>query len=154
MKHKISIFIPVFNEERIIERDIKALDYVIKKIPVEYEIFIVNDSSKDRTKIIAKKIEQSNSKVTLLNYEINPTRRENLAQSFKKASGDIIAFVDIDLIASLRFLPELINQIILGYDIATGNCRTPLPRKTTSGVPVAFGTTSPFASNYHEKLRF
>jgi len=90
-------------------------------LSTEYEIFIVNDSSKDKTKIIAQKIEQTNKKVKLLNYESGPTRRENLAQSFKRANGDIIAFVDVDLIASLRFLPDLINQIILGYDITTGS---------------------------------
>ena len=120
-KHKISIFIPVFNEERIIDRDIRTVDYIVRKLPTEYEIFIVNDSSKDKTKIIAQKIEQTNRKVKLLNYESGPTRRENLAQSFKRANGDIIAFVDVDLIASLRFLPDLINQIILGYDITTGS---------------------------------
>ena len=121
IKHMISIFIPVFNEERIIDRDIKTVDYIIRKLPTEYEIFIVNDSSKDKTKIIAQKIEQTNRKVKLLNYERGPTRRENLAQSFKRANGDIITFVDVDLIASLRFLPDLIEQIILGYDIITGS---------------------------------
>lgn len=120
-KHKVSIFVPVFNEERIIDRDIKALDYIIKKLPAEYEIFIVNDSSKDKTKIIAQKIEQTNRKVKLVNYEKGPTRRENLAQSFKRGNGDIVAFVDVDLIASLRFLPDLIDQIILGYDIVAGS---------------------------------
>jgi len=120
-KHKVSVFIPIFNEERIIDRDIRMLDYVIRKIPVDYEIFIVNDASKDKTQIIAEKIKQSHKKVMLLNYELGPTRRENLAQSFKKATGDIIAFVDIDLIASFRFLQDLIDQIILGYDIATGS---------------------------------
>jgi hypothetical protein len=120
-KHKVSIFIPVFNEEKIIDRDIRTVEYIIRKLPTEYEIFIVNDSSKDKTKIIAQKIEQTNRKVKLLNYERGPTRRENLAQSFKRANGDIIAFVDVDLIASLRFLPDLIDQIILGYDIVTGS---------------------------------
>lgn len=120
-KHKVSIFIPVFNEEKIIDRDIRTVDYIIRKLPTEYEIFIVNDSSRDKTKIIAQKIEQTNRKVKLLNYEKGPTRRENLAQSFKGANGDIIAFLDVDLISSLRFLPDLIDQIILGYDIATGS---------------------------------
>src|SRR3989338_1832211 len=49
---KVSIFVPVFNEERIINRDIKAIDYIINFLPVEYEIFIVNDASKDKTEII------------------------------------------------------------------------------------------------------
>ena len=57
----------------------------------------------------------------LLNYDIGPTRRENLAQSFRMAKGDIITFVDIDLLASMRFFSDLIDQIRLGYDIVTGS---------------------------------
>jgi hypothetical protein len=120
-KHKVSVFIPIFNEEKIIDRDIKAIDYMLNKIPVDYEIFIVNDASTDKTKLISEQIGRTNKRAILINYEIGPMRRENLAQSFKKAGGDIIAFVDIDLIMSLRFLPDLIDQIILGYDIVTGS---------------------------------
>lgn len=120
-KYKISLFVPVFNEEKIINRDIKAINYIINFLPLEYEIFIVNDASKDKTEIIAKKIEYVNRKVVLLNYDIGPTRRENLAQSFRMAKGDIITFVDIDLLASMRFFSDLIDQIRLGYDIVTGS---------------------------------
>jgi len=120
-KDKISIFVPVFNEEKIIHRDIRIIDYTIKKLPVDYEIFIVNDGSQDKTEVIVKRIEQVNRNVTLLNYETGPTRRENLAQSFKKAHGDIIVLIDVDLFVSLRFLPDLIDQVILGYDIVTGS---------------------------------
>ena len=59
IEHKISVFIPIFNEENIIERDIKAIEYIVKKIPFDYEIFIVNDASYDNTMAIAKKIELS-----------------------------------------------------------------------------------------------
>ena len=133
IEHKISVFIPIFNEENIIERDIKAIEYIVKKIPFDYEIFIVNDASYDNTMAIAKKIELTNRKIRLLNFDIGPTRRENLACAFKEASGEIIVFVDIDLIASLRSLPNLIEQIILGYDIATGSRYLPdskIKRKT------------------------
>ncbi len=118
---RISVFIPVFNEAKIIDRDIKTIEHIIKRIPFDYEIFIVNDASVDKTKVIVEKIERSNKKVKLLNYSVGPTRRENLAQSFKEASGDIIIFIDIDLVASLRFVPDLVDQIYSGYDLVTGS---------------------------------
>jgi len=119
--HKISVFVPIFNEEKIIDRDIKSLDYMISKLPMDHEIFIVNDASTDKTKAIAAAIEKENKNIKLLNYTVGPTRRENLAQSFKHASGDIVAFVDIDLLSSLRFFEDLVMQVALGYDIATGS---------------------------------
>ncbi len=123
--YKVSVFVPIFNEEKTLTRSINTLEYIITKIPVEYEIFIVNDASKDKTMLISRNIEHINRKITLLNYSIGPTRRENLAQSFKKANGDIIVFIDVDAVRSLRFLKDLIDQIILGYDIATGSRYAP-----------------------------
>ena len=120
-RHKVSVFVPIFNEEKTLERSIHALEYIVKKIPVEYEIFIVNDASDDQTMLISRAIEHANGKVLLLNYDLGPTRRENLAQSFKKASGDIIVFIDVDMLKSLRLLRDLIDQIILGHDIAIGS---------------------------------
>jgi len=120
-KQKVSVFIPIFNEEKILERSIDILEYLIRKIPIDYEILIVNDASVDKTKLISRAIERSERKVSLLNYDFGPTRRENLAQSFKMVDSDIIAFVDVDVVRSLRFLRDLIDQIVLGYDIATGS---------------------------------
>jgi glycosyltransferase involved in cell wall biosynthesis len=121
MKYKISLFIPIFNEEKIIRSSVGTIDNMLSRIAAEYEIFIVNDASRDNTKTICSKIEENNTRVRLLNYTIGPTRRENLAQSFKKATGDIIVFVDVDSIASLNSLQDLIGQIISGYDVATGS---------------------------------
>jgi len=94
---------------------------VMKMGARDYEIFIVNDASVDATRRIVKGIQQAGHNVTLIDCVVGPTRRENLAQSFKEANGDIIVFVDIDVIASLRFLPALIDQIVSGYDIAIGS---------------------------------
>ena len=130
--HRVSLFIPIFNEEKIIDRDIRAVDYVVGKMPQKTEIFIVNDASSDKTAQIAGKIEKSNKRVTLLNYSLGPSRRENLAQSFKQASGDIIAFLDIDLVGSLRFYQDLIDEVLAGSDIVTGSryaCGSKIRRK-------------------------
>ncbi len=121
MEYKISLFIPIFNEEKIIRTSVEAIDKMLCRITAEYEIFIVNDASEDNTKAVCRSIEESNARLRVLNYDLGPTRRENLAQSFKKANGDIVVFVDVDSIASLNSLQELIGQIISGYDIATGS---------------------------------
>ncbi|OGX26883.1 MAG: hypothetical protein A3D10_05635 [Omnitrophica WOR_2 bacterium RIFCSPHIGHO2_02_FULL_48_11] len=120
-QNKISLFVPVYNEQNIIARDIRILDHVMKNTKWDYEIFIVNDASRDKTESVAKNISRENPRVQVVTFMSGPTRRENLAQAFKKAKGEIVAFVDIDLISSLRFLPDLLYQIIQGYDIVTGS---------------------------------
>ena len=118
---KISIFIPIFNEEDILERDIFLIERNLKKLPYIYEIFVVDDGSFDRSSAIAKKMEASNKNIHHLRYNFGPTRRENLAQSFKEASGEIIAFMDVDLATNLRFIPNLIEEVRKGADIVTGS---------------------------------
>lgn len=120
-KNKVSLFVPLYNEEKIIERCIKIIEKFIKKSSLDYQIFIVNDASQDNSLDVSNRLTSSNPKLSLLNYEIGPTRRENLAQSFCKADGDIVAFVDIDLISSFRFVPDLIQEVLNGYDVVTGS---------------------------------
>jgi len=125
---KISVFIPIFNEQQVLERDIELIVYVLNKLPAEYEIFVVDDASTDNSTIIGEKISKSDKRINHLRYEIGPTRRENLAQSFQKATGEIIVFMDIDLATNLANVPNLIEEVTKGYDIVTGSRYLPESR--------------------------
>jgi hypothetical protein len=118
---KVSYFIPIFNEPKIVRRDVKALHYVLRRLPYQHEIFIVNDSPVEVTQEITEQIAEYSGTVKLLNYELGPTRRENLGKSFEQATGDIVLFFDIDMVASLRFIPDLIDGILEGNDIVIGS---------------------------------
>jgi glycosyltransferase involved in cell wall biosynthesis len=120
-KRKVSLYIPIFNEEEILERDLELISYVLRKLPYDYEIFVVDDASIDHSALIAEKIASTNRDVKHLRFEEGPTRRENLAQAFKQATGDIVAFMDIDLATNLRFVPDLIHEADHKADIVTGS---------------------------------
>jgi len=117
----ISIFIPAFNEEEILEKSLEALEKVVKEFTVNYEIFLIDDTSTDKTIFLSEKIARQNPRIRVINFTTGPSRRENLAASFKKASGDIVIFLDIDLISSLPYLHLLIGGVISGYDIVIGS---------------------------------
>jgi len=125
---KISMFIPIFNEQEVLERDIELIEYILNKLPDEYEIFVVDDASTDNSAVIGEKISASNKKVKHLRYEVGPSRRENLAQSFKQATGEIIAFMDIDLATNLSHVPKLIDEVKRGSDIVSGSRYLPESR--------------------------
>ena len=121
----VSLFIPIYNEERIIDFHIRKIKWVLENLPQEFEIFIVDDASTDNSKRILKEISESDKVVHHLRYEAGPTRRENLAQSFKKANGEIIAFMDMDLATNLKHLPTLISEVEDNADIAIGSRYVP-----------------------------
>jgi len=118
---KISFFVPIYNEERILYTHIKRLLDNIKKITHNFEMIIVDDNSSDNSPDICKKLAKKIKNIRYLRYNIGPSRRENLAKSFKKAKGDIIALIDTDLSVDPIFMGRLFKEIADGADISTGS---------------------------------
>lgn len=119
---KISIFIPVFNEEGIIRQNISRIRKVIEQLPEDFEIFFVDDASTDRSNEILNEITEEDTVIKHLRYENGPTRRENLTQSFKYASGEVVVMFDMDLAANLKYLQRLIYEVSRNdYDISIGS---------------------------------
>lgn len=120
-KDKLSVFIPVYNEEKILKENIERLYKELTILKYPFEIFIIDDNSLDKTKKIGKRLEKKLREVKYIHYSNGPSRRENLSESFKLANGRIIIFMDCDLSTNLYYLSELIGAIEEGYDISIGS---------------------------------
>lgn len=118
---KISMFIPIYNEEKILEENINRIYHKMNELFKDFEIVIVDDNSNDNSENVIKSICQKNKKIRYIHFNNGPSRRENLAEAFKIAKGEIIAFMDMDIPVNLDSLKELINSIKNKYDISTGS---------------------------------
>ena len=118
---KLSIFIPVYNEESCLEDNIIKLYRVLNKLKYSFEILIIDDNSNDSTPAIADKLRKKYNSVKFIRYENGPSRRENLARSFPSSKGGIIAFMDADMSTDLNFIAPLIKGISDGNDIVIGS---------------------------------
>jgi len=106
---KISIVIPVFNEEETIDRIIKA----VKKARVfglKKEIIVVDDCSTDKTSTILSKL--SEKEVKILSHSWNKGKGAALRTGLKVATGDIIVIQDADLEYDPADYPRLIEPIL------------------------------------------
>jgi len=117
----ISLFVPVYNEEDILEENLNKIYQEMSSITPYFRIYIVDDNSNDQTEAVGRRIERRNPKIRYLRHNKGPTRRENLAISFKKGKGDIIAFMDLDLATELKYTKYLIEEIEKGADITIGS---------------------------------
>ncbi len=88
---KISIIVPVFNEEKTVEEIINRVKKV--KYPHTTEIIVVNDGSTDGTQKILKNIRG----IILVDNKHNRGKGFSLRAGFKRAGGDIILIQDADL---------------------------------------------------------
>ena len=98
---KLSVIIPVYNEEDVIIDCLKSLSNQIYK---DFEIIVVDDGSTDNSKF-----KSQNLKILTQNHK-GPGAARNLGA--KHAKGDILVFVDADMTFDSKFLQELIEPIL------------------------------------------
>ena len=108
---KVSVIIPAFNEEKTIGEVVETA----RNNPFVDEVIVVNDASTDRTPIIAKK---KGAKV--INFNQNKGKGWAYYEGVKASEGDIIIFLDADLIGlEPNHITELIRPIIEGETVTT-----------------------------------
>jgi len=120
-KHKISIIIPVRNEERLIVSCLLSVaEQKIKDKALNYEIEIIciDNNSSDETK---KSILSCAEKFKNINYYFESKIGRGSARNagIEKAKGDIIAMIDADCLAPSDWLEKLVGPIITGEAEAT-----------------------------------
>lgn len=118
---KVAVFVPCYNEEKRLEKNINLIDEQISKITSSYEMIIVDDNSNDKTKELGIALAKNIKHIIYMRFNKGPSRRENLAEAFKHTPADIIVFMDLDLSADITAVHKLMGYIDQGYDIAVGS---------------------------------
>ena len=118
---KISIVIPLFNEEESIGELAQWIDKVLKKNNLSYEIIFIDDGSNDSSWSVIKNIKNNNTNVYGIKFRRNYGKSAALNVGFSKASGDVVITMDADLQDSPDEIPELYNLITNdNYDLVSG----------------------------------
>lgn len=112
---KISVVIPIYNEEAVIVDCLSSLD---KQTHSDFEVIIVDDGSTDETPQLVKKYRPDKYKLTLVKQNHNgPGVGRNLGS--EKATGEILVFVDADMTFDKDFLKKLVKPIDSGKEKGT-----------------------------------
>ncbi len=115
--NSLSIIIPCYNEEAVLEMTYQALSLELKKLNRTYEILFVNDGSKDRTFEIIKELSLQDSNVGGISLSRNFGKEGVLKAGLAHAKGDLIVVMDADLQDPPSLLPEMMRLIEEeGYD--------------------------------------
>ena len=118
---KISIVIPLLNEEESITELAQWIDKVLKKNNLSYEIIFIDDGSNDSSWSVIKNIKNDNPNVYGIKFRRNYGKSAALNVGFSKASGDVVITMDADLQDSPDEIPELYNLITNdNYDLVSG----------------------------------
>ncbi len=112
---KISVIIPVYNEEKTIK---KCLDSLFEQTYLDFEVIVVDDGSTDGTAKVVSEINKPNLQIIKQDHK-GPAMARNLGVS--QAKGEILVFVDADMTFDKRFLLELCEPIFKGRAMGTAS---------------------------------
>jgi glycosyltransferase involved in cell wall biosynthesis len=117
----LSLVVACYNEEEILAASFSEVRSVLLEWGRPFEIILVDDVSRDRTREILADIERDNPDLdlTVILHERNQGRGATVTEGFRAARGAITGFLDIDLEVHPRYIPSLVRAIEKGADVAT-----------------------------------
>jgi len=116
---KISIVIPVFNEEDSIERTLQETTELLQNSDFEFNVLVVDDGSTDRTSKILDSI--TNPAFTVIRHETNRGYGAALKTGTKNSSADYICITDADATYPVDEIPRLASFLKEDYSMVVGS---------------------------------
>ena len=115
---KLSIIIPMYYEEKVVNECYKRLKEMAKKLKgYDYELIFVNDGSKDNTLTLLEEIAKNNNKVKIISFSRNFGHQAAVTAGLKYATGDAIVIIDADLQDPPEKIPEMLKLWEQGYEV-------------------------------------
>jgi len=115
---RISLAIPVYNEEAVVPELVRRTTAVLNQIPGgPHEIVFVDDGSSDRTPELLELAAQKDSRLVVVALSRNFGHQTALAAALDHVSGDVAVLMDGDLQDPPESIPVLLEAYEQGYDV-------------------------------------
>ncbi|MFK4952992.1 glycosyltransferase family 2 protein [Lactococcus garvieae] len=113
---KLSIIVPAYNEEEVLEMFVDEVDKQTESLPLEKTFYFINDGSRDKTLEVLKKL-AIREDIKYISFSRNFGKEAALLAGLKAADGDFITVMDADLQDPPQMLNEMYMKLKEGYDI-------------------------------------
>lgn len=113
----VSVVVPVFDEEEVIEELVSRVGAALERAAVEYELIFVNDGSKDGTLERLRRLRAEDGRIKLIDLSRNFGHQIAVTAGLDHARGDAVVVMDADLQDPPELLPELIARWREGYQV-------------------------------------
>jgi polyisoprenyl-phosphate glycosyltransferase len=115
---KLSLVIPMYNEEAVVPFLRKALEQFIATILCEIEIILVNDGSSDSTLAAISGWAAEDRRLKVVHLSRNFGHQLACTAGLDFATGDAVVLLDADLQHPLHVIHQMIGRYCEGYDVA------------------------------------
>ena len=117
---RISVVVPVFNEEQSIPVLLDSLVATLREAPGGFEIIAVNDGSKDGSLSALIDAKRKCGELRIVDFRRNFGQTAALMAGIDHAAGEVVVLIDADLQNDPRDIPMLIAKLAEGFDVVSG----------------------------------
>ncbi len=119
-KKLLSVVVPVYNEQEVIDETFRRLSEVFKDYFMEVEYIFINDGSRDNTYSKLKDIAARNNQVRVINFARNFGHQIAITAGMDYAKGDAIVIIDADLQDPPEIILKMVDKWMEGYQVVYG----------------------------------
>jgi dolichol-phosphate mannosyltransferase len=138
MKKRISIVVPVCNEEANVSVLTAALQQIFLNLPYLFTVTFVDDGSTDGTVTELKRLAAENNFVFYISLSRNFGHQNALKAGLDLVDGDGVIMMDGDMQHPPELIPEMLKEWEAGYDVVytirKDHKEMPLMKRKTSNM--------------------
>lgn len=118
-KFRLSVAIPIHNEESVLPELLTRLRAVLDGLPGgPHEMVFVDDGSRDRTFSILEEAARQDPRLVVLSLSRNFGHQSAITAALDHVSGDATVVMDGDLQDTPESIPRFVEKYREGYDVA------------------------------------
>lgn len=117
MNKLISVVIPMYFEEKVVNECYSRLTKVMKNSSYDYELIFVNDGSTDNTLEMLSNIAQQDSRAKVIDFSRNFGHQIAVTAGIDRAKGDAVVVIDADLQDPPELIYDMIKKWEEGYEV-------------------------------------
>jgi dolichol-phosphate mannosyltransferase len=112
-----SLVIPTRNEAPHIIGICNKIISTLERCPIDFEIIVIDDSSKDFTRQLVKKLAEDDKRIKLICRERKKGLASAISEGWAAAKGEILGVIDADFQHPPSLLLKMLNRMLGDEDI-------------------------------------
>lgn len=111
MNKSLTIIIPCFNEEEVLEESYRRLKKVLDGMNIQSEVIFINDGSTDSTICILSHLAEIDTRVKVISFSRNFGHQKAVSAGINNCTTDMAVIIDADLQDPPELIPDLIKLL-------------------------------------------
>jgi len=112
MNKSLSIIVPCFNEQEVINETYKRIKSVLSNLDFHSEIIFINDGSTDETENLLSELTKTDKNIKIITFSRNFGHQKAVTAGLNNCHTDMAVIIDADLQDPPEVIPDMIKTLI------------------------------------------